>query len=143
LQGIAFPTDPIRKGGQEQGAVVKLAGQIPRQQGDMSGGLGQYGDFIRRKSVSQLFRFPQNQIPGILRHGAPVVEYLGNSIPGKTAGTRNVLHGDSSGRHGFNPFSSWYKQAACLHIVTQCHPTNKFTKCKIQNKIEANLQRTR
>ena len=109
LERITFPADQVGKRRQKQGAEVELTGKITRQQGDVVAGPGRRGYIRCRRSVSQLLRFLQHEAPGVLRNGTPAVENLGNGIPGKAAGIRDVLHGDSSGGHCFGPF--------CLHLI--------------------------
>ena len=70
------------------------------QQGNVDAPVpGRGGIFLREHAVAQRLGLLHNQLPGALRHGAPVVENFRNGVAAQTAGVGNVLNGDSFERH--------------------------------------------
>ena len=104
LQRIPGPADLIGKGGHENRPEMKIPGYPACEQRNapaLPGGGARRG--FRRKTVTQLRRFLQYQIPGALRNGAAAVKNLGDRVSGQSAGIGDILHGDAFGRHKRTP----------------------------------------
>ena len=95
-QGIAGPAELPGKGGEEEGAEMVVLRQVGGKQRDGLGAkLRPVRLQLRELPVAELRRLFHHHAPRGLRHGAPAVEYLGDRVPGQSAGVGDVLHGDA------------------------------------------------